>query len=54
MSLTDFRAFCRDQGIGIERTAPIGAHRRVKFWPNLLALNGIFLIKKNRVQNGNE
>lgn len=45
MSLTDFKLFCRDHDITIEKTVPIARNRRIRMWPNLCAQNGLFLIK---------
>lgn len=48
MSLIDFKKFCRDHTITIERVIPIGANHCVKFWPNFFAQNGLFIIKSNQ------
>ena len=44
LSITDFKAYCRQRSIRIERAACIGGERRTPVFPNLLALTGIFLI----------
>jgi methionine biosynthesis protein MetW len=54
MSMADFRSFCGLRGYRVLASKYIGVRRRVRFWPNLTALNGIFLIEKDRVRNGNE
>jgi methionine biosynthesis protein MetW len=46
MSMADFRNFCRHRGFRILEARYLGVKGRVHFWPNLLALNGIFLIEK--------
>lgn len=46
MSITDFKNFCRFKGYQILDAKFLGTHRRVLFWPNLFALNGIFLLTK--------
>lgn len=53
MSMADFRNFCRHRGFSILKAKYLGVRGRVSFWPNLFALNGIFLIEKNRGSNGN-
>jgi methionine biosynthesis protein MetW len=53
MSMADFRNFCRHRGFVILKAKYLGVRGRVSFWPNLFALNGIFLIEKNRGANGN-
>jgi methionine biosynthesis protein MetW len=47
MSMADFRRFCGERGLRILRASYLGVRRRVVFWPNLFASNGIFLIDKN-------
>lgn len=46
-SLKDFHTFCRLNAIQILQQKGIGIHQEVKFFPNLLAHIGIFLLKKN-------
>ncbi len=46
LSIKDFRAFAREQGILIERHFYMGGSRRVRFWPNLCAVYGVFVIRK--------
>lgn len=45
MSLTDFKTFCRNHDIVIEKMIPITRNRSIRIWPNLFAQNGLFLIK---------
>jgi len=44
LSISDFIAYCRRREIKIEDSAFIGNKRRISLFPNLFALNGIFLI----------
>jgi methionine biosynthesis protein MetW len=45
MSMADFRNFCKIRGFRILKANYLGVRGRVSFWPNLFALNGIFLIE---------
>jgi methionine biosynthesis protein MetW len=51
LSISDFIEYCRQRNIQIEETAFVGKKRRVKIFPNVFALVGIFLIS-NRKANG--
>jgi methionine biosynthesis protein MetW len=44
LSILDFIEYCRKRKIKIEDSAFIGNKRRISLFPNLFALNGIFLI----------
>ena len=44
LSISDFIEYCRKRNIKIEKAVFIGKNKRVKIFPNLLALTGIFLI----------
>lgn len=46
LSIKDFREFCHQRHITIERQRAIGPTNEVHIWPNLLADIAIFLIKK--------
>ncbi|MBA4418496.1 MAG: methionine biosynthesis protein MetW [Syntrophus sp. (in: bacteria)] len=46
LSLHDFSDYCEKRGIRIERVIYIGAEKRVKVFPNLLAQIGIFVISE--------
>ena len=46
LSIADFVEYCRKQEIQTESSAFIGKNRRVRFFPNLLAETGLFLLKK--------
>ena len=47
LSITDFRDFCTEKNILIEEAHHLGEKGIVRFWPNLLALNAIFVLTKN-------
>ncbi len=44
LSISDFTAYCHRRNIKIEKESFIGRNRRVRIFPNLFALAGIFLI----------
>ncbi len=44
LSISDFVYYCRKRKIKIEKEAFIGRNRRVRIFPNIFALTGIFLI----------
>jgi len=44
LSISDFTAYCHRRNIKIEKAVFIGKNKRVKIFPNLLGLAGIFLI----------
>ena len=46
LSITDFRDFCGKKSIKILRAYYLGEDRMVRLWPNLLALNAIFVFTK--------
>ena len=46
LSISDFKEFCLGKKVTILTTYYLGKKRLVKFWPNLLALNAIFIITK--------
>ena len=46
LSIKDFRDFCHERNIVIERERSIGASREIHLWRNLFAYIAIFLIKK--------
>ena len=45
-NLKDFEDFCGEKGIRILRSYYLGEKRVVKLLPNLLAVNGIFLLER--------
>ena len=46
LSLSDFRDFCRKKNIKILSAYFLGNKTSIKFWPNLFALNAVFVITK--------
>jgi methionine biosynthesis protein MetW len=46
LSIDDFRDFCAEKNIRIIEAHYLGERRIVHFWPNLLALNAIFVLAK--------
>ena len=44
LSISDFFEFCRKKGIKIKKAAFVGKNGRVKIFPDLFALIGIFLL----------
>jgi len=46
LSIKDFRRFCREQKITIEKSVFLSSNRIIKFLPNNFALNAIFQISK--------
>lgn len=44
LSVSDFKRFCLDKNIKILNAYYLGEKKQVKFFPNLFALNAIFLI----------
>ena len=47
MSLWDFRTFCKLNHIYILKAIALGKTHRIRLCPNLLALDGIFMLKKS-------
>ena len=48
LSISDFIEYCRQRKIKIEMGAFVGIKRRVKLFPNLFALTGIFLVTNGK------
>jgi methionine biosynthesis protein MetW len=44
LSISDFRDFCRAKQIRILASYYLGSKHAVRFWPNLFALNAVFVI----------
>ncbi len=51
LSILDFKEYCKTKGIKIEKAYYIGKKRLVRILPNFFAQVGIFLIKRNEVDN---
>ena len=45
LSISDFLAYCRARNLAIEKAIYLDGNRTVKFFPNVFAQTGIFLIK---------
>jgi methionine biosynthesis protein MetW len=46
LSISDFRDFCREKNLKVLEAHYLGKRDRIPFWPNLLALNAIFVVTK--------
>ena len=44
LSISDFRDFCREKDLRVQDAYYLGDNRRVHLWPNLFALNAIFVV----------
>jgi methionine biosynthesis protein MetW len=48
LSISDFQAYCRDRNLEIEKAVFIDGNRIIRFFPNVFAQTGIFLIKNRK------
>jgi len=46
LSINDFKDFCRGRNLKVKEAHYLGKERTVNLWPNLFALNGIFVVTK--------
>jgi methionine biosynthesis protein MetW len=46
LSIRDFQDFCREKNLKVREAHFVGRRRMITLWPNLFALNAIFLIEK--------
>lgn len=46
LSITDFKGYCADKGIKILSVHYLAEKSRIYFWPNLFALNAIFVLSR--------
>jgi len=46
LSISDFRDFCREKHLKVLEAHYLGKKRGITLWPNLFALNGIFVVTK--------
>jgi methionine biosynthesis protein MetW len=46
LTVKDFQAFARGQGVGIVSSFYTGKHSRVRWWPNLRAVDALFILKR--------
>jgi methionine biosynthesis protein MetW len=51
LSISDFIEYCHQRDIKIKKAFFVGRKRRVKMFPNLLGLTGIFLIRDGKASN---
>jgi methionine biosynthesis protein MetW len=51
LSISDFVEYCRRRDIKIEKSVFIGKKGRVKIFPNLFAVTGIFLVSNRKATN---
>ncbi len=47
LSIKDFRSYCGEKGVNIIKTYYLGRNNIIKCFPNLLALNAIFVISRS-------
>jgi len=53
LSIKDFKNYCKEKEIKILKTFYLRENKTIRFFPNLLALNAIFVISKCRVNKKN-
>lgn len=46
LSITDFKRFCEEKNIRIVEAHYLGENEKIRFWPNLLASNAIFVLTR--------
>jgi len=46
LSIGDFRQYCKEQNITVVKSYYLGNNRLVRIWPNLFALNAIFVLER--------
>lgn len=46
LTITDFRSYCYERKINILRSYYLGKDRMVSVWPNLFAMDSIFILEK--------
>jgi len=47
LSISDFKYYCREKGISIIKRYCLGRISKMRLWPNLFALNAVYLLEKN-------
>jgi methionine biosynthesis protein MetW len=47
LSISDFRDFCREKNLVLQEAHFLGRQREISLWPNLFALNVIFVLSKD-------
>jgi methionine biosynthesis protein MetW len=53
LTIRDFRAFVREHDLRIVRQFYTGEHGRVRFWPNLRAVDALFIVERRTLAAGN-
>jgi len=46
LSITDFQDFCREKNLKVTEAHYLGKKGEIPFWPNLFALNAVFVVTK--------
>ena len=46
LSISDFRDYCNEKRLRILAARYLNAEKEIRFWPNLFALNAIFIVTK--------
>jgi len=46
LSIVDFRDFCREKDLIVQEAHYLGEKKRIKLFPNILALNAVFVLSK--------
>jgi methionine biosynthesis protein MetW len=46
LSVSDFKEFCKEKNIRVLKAYYLGEKKLVRFWPNLFALNAIFVLTR--------
>jgi len=46
LSVSDFKDFCKEKNIRVLKAYYLGEKKLVRFWPNLFALNAIFVLTR--------
>lgn len=46
LSLSDFNEFCAEKQVRVLKAYYLGEHAVVRFWPNLFALNALFVVTR--------
>lgn len=46
LSLSDFNEFCEEKQVRVLKAYYLGEHAVVRFWPNLFALNALFVVTR--------
>jgi methionine biosynthesis protein MetW len=52
LSISDFREFCREKNLKVREAHYLGKKGTIPYWPNLFALNAIFVVTKQPRRSG--